>query len=99
MSSSPDESKRSRDLPSLGLSGIWATVANFSAVVILCGVFILQNMEMMRVAAEDRAMCRAQNREQWIAVKEGQEAILRLTRSVEEIGVEVRALREKSQPK
>lgn len=81
-------------MPSLGLSGVWATIANFSAVVLLGAMFFLQTLEFQRVAAEDRAMCREQNRQQWLAVRQGQEAIMRLTQSVEEIGAEVRALRE-----
>lgn len=79
--------------PSLGLSGIWATIANFSAVVLLGVMFWVQSDRMHSMAQEDRAMCREESRLQWLAVKEGQQAILRLTRSVEEISVEVRALR------
>lgn len=79
---------------SLGLTGLWANVANFSATVVLAAAFWVATDRMWQLAHEDRQACREEARLQWQAVREGQAAIIRLTRSVEEISTEVRALRD-----
>ena len=83
-------------LPSLGLEGLWATVANFSAVVLVGVVFVVQSERMWRITLEDRAMFREESRAQWAAAREGQQAISKLATAVEQLADEVKELKAKS---
>lgn len=79
----PTSSEETIQVASLGLRGTLAVLANFSAVVILTALFIIQNREISMQAREDRAVYREETGKQWELVRQNQIQLYRLTSAVE----------------
>lgn len=77
---------------SLGLRGAWSTVANMTAVGLVCVMFVFLQRDAVQQAREDRQMFREVNSEQWKAIQANQQTLISLTKAIEELAVEVKTL-------
>jgi uncharacterized protein YlxW (UPF0749 family) len=94
----------------MGLRGIWATVANVTAVVLICVLFVQQTQDQRQQAREDRDLYRSELRSLHDqSAKDLQmlhddaasqrQAVQMLTTSVQSLADDVRAIkREKARP-
>lgn len=71
---------------SLGLTGIWATLTNLTAVVVVVGLFVYQEVNFWTTYELERAQRREDNAKQWQRVRD-------LSESVDRMSDELRALR------
>jgi len=79
---------------SMGLKGVWAAMANLSAVALVCVMFYQSQGEQMRLAREDRQMFRDEMRATREERTLDRQALVQIVRSVESLTEEVQALKQ-----
>jgi hypothetical protein len=77
----------------MGLRGAWATVANLTAIALICVLFYQSEQESRRLAREDRELFRQELQRLHEDSRRHSEAIQLLTESVKLLAEDVRALK------
>jgi hypothetical protein len=81
----------------MGLSGKAFTVANMSAIGLLCLMFYQDRHEVADLAREDRVMFREELRTLHADAKNAQGAILKIAASVESLAAEIKQIKNQTQ--
>jgi hypothetical protein len=80
--------------PTMGLKGIWATLANLTAIALICVLFYQSEQESRRLAREDRALFRDELSRLHDDSRRQADAIQALGEAVKTLAEDVRALKQ-----